>query len=164
MALTESNMLQLGTVAPDFTLIDTVSDKMVSLSDIRSDKATVVIFSCNHCPYVIHVNPEIVRLAKDYQAKGVSFVAISSNDVDKYPADGPEKMKVLAKEELPKIKYQNLDSLVLKINNYLPENPRTEDFKNLIVSLNIRLLNFCVFLMGWWGIYVASWYLIRYFS
>ncbi|MCO6475172.1 MAG: thioredoxin family protein [Phaeodactylibacter sp.] len=93
MALTESNMLDLGTKAPDFTLPDTVSDKDVSLSDIRSDKATVVMFLCNHCPYVIHVNPEIVRLAKEYQEKGVSFVAISSNDVSKYPQDGPEEMK-----------------------------------------------------------------------
>lgn len=93
MALTESNMLDLGTKAPDFTLPDTVSDKDVSLSDIRSDKATVVMFLCNHCPYVIHVNPEIVRLAREYQEKGVSFVAISSNDVSKYPQDGPEEMK-----------------------------------------------------------------------
>lgn len=93
MALTESNMLDLGTKAPDFTLPDTVSDKDISLSDIRSDKATVVMFLCNHCPYVIHVNPEIVRLAKEYQEKGVSFVAISSNDVSKYPQDGPEEMK-----------------------------------------------------------------------
>lgn len=93
MALTESNMLDLGTKAPDFTLPDTVSDKDISLSDIRSDKAMVVMFLCNHCPYVIHVNPEIVRLAKEYQEKGVSFVAISSNDVKKYPQDGPEEMK-----------------------------------------------------------------------
>ena len=93
MALTESNMLSLGTQAPDFTLPDTVSGKTVSLSDIRPDKAIVVMFLCNHCPYVIHINPGIVRLAKEYQEKGVSFVAISSNDVNKYPQDGPEEMK-----------------------------------------------------------------------
>ena len=98
MALTESNMLELGVKAPDFMLPDTVSGKMMSLSDIKSEKATVVIFSCNHCPYVIHVNPELVRVAKDYQARGVSFVAISSNDVDKYPQDGPDKMKELAEQ------------------------------------------------------------------
>ncbi len=98
MALTESNMLSLGTVAPDFKLPDTISGKNISLSDIRSDKATVIMFTCNHCPYVIHVNDEIVRLAKDYQQKGVSFVAISANDAENYPQDGPDKMKVLAEK------------------------------------------------------------------
>lgn len=98
MAFTESKMIELGTKAPDFKLPDTVSGKKLSFSDIRSDKATVVMFTCNHCPYVLHVNPELVRLAKDYQEKGVSFVAISSNDVDRYPDDSPEKMTELAKE------------------------------------------------------------------
>ncbi len=93
MALTESNMLPLGTTAPAFTLPDTISGNNISLNDIQSDKATVVMFICNHCPYVIHVNEEIVRLASDYKAKGVSFVAISSNDVENYPMDGPDKMK-----------------------------------------------------------------------
>ncbi len=92
MAYTESNMLPLGTTAPEFELPDTVSGKVMRLSDLRSDKATVVMFLCNHCPYVIHVNPEIVRLARDYQAKGVSFIGISSNDVENYPDDAPEKM------------------------------------------------------------------------
>lgn len=92
MAYTESNMLPLGTTAPEFELPDTVSGKVMRLSDLRSDKATVVMFLCNHCPYVIHVNPEIVRLARDYQAKGVSFIGISSNDAEKYPDDAPEKM------------------------------------------------------------------------
>ncbi len=96
MALTESNMLDLGTKAPDFTLLDTVSGKEISLNTIKSDKATVVMFTCNHCPYVIHINEELVALAKEYQAKGVSFVAISSNDVENYPQDSPEKMKELA--------------------------------------------------------------------
>lgn len=91
-------MLPLGTKAPGFTLPDVVSGKEISLSDILSDKATVIMFICNHCPYVLHVNPEIVRLAKDYQAKGVQFVGISSNDVDRYPQDSPEKMKALAEE------------------------------------------------------------------
>lgn len=99
MALTESNMLQLGTKAPEFTLPDTVSGDEISLDQIASDKATVVMFICNHCPYVIHVNEEIVNVARDYQAKGVSFVAISSNDVDNYPQDGPEKMKIHAEKE-----------------------------------------------------------------
>ena len=96
MAFTESNMLPLGTSAPDFSLPDTVSGKTRSLNDIAGSAATVVIFSCNHCPYVIHVNPEIVRLANDYLPQGVGFVAISANDAEKYPADAPEKMRELA--------------------------------------------------------------------
>lgn len=98
MALTESNMLPLGTEAPDFALLDTVSGKEVSLDQIKSDKATVVMFTCNHCPYVLHINEELVRLTKEYMEKGVAFVAISSNDVENYPQDSPEKMNVLAKE------------------------------------------------------------------
>lgn len=98
MAFTESTMLELGTKAPDFTLPDTVSGQHISLKDIASDKATVVMFLCNHCPYVIHVNPEIVRIAKDYQPKGVGFVGISSNDVENYPQDGPMEMKILAEK------------------------------------------------------------------
>lgn len=98
MALTESNMLPLGTVAPAFTLPDTVSDKEVSLDDVVGENASVVMFLCNHCPYVIHVNEEIVRVVEDYQSKGVGFVGISSNDVDNYPQDGPELMKTHAAE------------------------------------------------------------------
>lgn len=98
MARTESKMLDLGTIAPDFHLPDTVSGKMLSYADVKSDIATVVMFTCNHCPYVLHVNEEIVRLARDYQAKGVAFVAISSNDVVNYPQDAPDKMKLLATE------------------------------------------------------------------
>jgi peroxiredoxin len=98
MAFTESKMLPLGTAAPDFCLPDTVSGKNTSLQDVAGSKATIVIFSCNHCPYVVHVNPEIVRLAKDYQPQGVGFVAISSNDVENYPADSPDKMTELAAE------------------------------------------------------------------
>lgn len=98
MALTESNMLPLGTKAPDFELPDTISGKMVKLADVQSEKAMVVMFLCNHCPYVIHVNEEIVRMVKDYEGKGVNFVAISSNDVDNYPQDSPEKMKEHAEE------------------------------------------------------------------
>ncbi|MFK8101622.1 MAG: thioredoxin family protein [Saprospiraceae bacterium] len=99
MSLTQSNMLPLGTVAPDFTLLDTVSGKEVNLKELSSTRATVIMFICNHCPYVIHVNEEIVQLAKDYQAAGVAFIAISSNDVVNYPADSPDKMTKLAKEE-----------------------------------------------------------------
>ncbi len=98
MSFTESNMLSLGTKAPDFDLPDTVSGKIVSLEDVVSEKATVIMFLCNHCPYVIHVNPEIVRVVSDYQTKGVRFVGISANDVENYPQDGPEKMKETAEQ------------------------------------------------------------------
>lgn len=93
MALTPSKMIPLGTKAPEFKLIDTVTDQWISMDDVKSDNATVIMFVCNHCPYVKHVREELVRLANDYMKKGVSFVAISSNDVDEYPEDSPEKMK-----------------------------------------------------------------------
>lgn len=99
MSLTESKMIELGVKAPDFKLPDTVSGKEIALADVASEKATVVMFICNHCPYVIHVNPELVQVAKDYSKKGVSFVAISSNDAKIYPQDGPDKMKEHAKKE-----------------------------------------------------------------
>ncbi|NNE29532.1 MAG: thioredoxin family protein [Saprospiraceae bacterium] len=99
MALKESTMLALGTKAPSFELPDTISGNTYKLADLASDKATVVMFICNHCPYVIHVNEELVRLAKEYQEKGVSFVAISSNDVERYPMDGPDKMAIHAEKE-----------------------------------------------------------------
>ena len=98
MAYTESNMLPLGTQAPDFSLPDMLSGRMVSLRDIAAPKATVVMFLCNHCPYVLYVNDEIVRLAKEYAPKGVGFVGISSNDVDAYPEDAPDKMRAHALE------------------------------------------------------------------
>jgi len=99
MAFTESNMLPLGSEAPPFYLPDTVSGKMMRLEEIASDKATVIMFICNHCPHVVHVNPEIVRIANDYIPKGVAFVAISSNDVKSHPDDSPELMKVHAEKE-----------------------------------------------------------------
>ncbi|SDQ56894.1 thioredoxin family protein [Flagellimonas zhangzhouensis] len=98
MARTPSNMLPLGTKAPDFTLLDTVSDSTLSLDAVKGEKGTVIMFICNHCPFVIHVNPEISKLAKEYQSKGVGFVAISSNDVENYPQDSPDLMKEKATE------------------------------------------------------------------
>jgi peroxiredoxin len=97
MALTESNMLPLGTPAPDFTLPDTVSGTEKSFADIKGENGTVVVFSCNHCPFVVHINDELVSIANDYNNRGVGFVAISSNDVDNYPADSPDKMAIVAK-------------------------------------------------------------------
>lgn len=99
MSYVESNMLPLGSEAPPFALPDTVSGDTIRLQDIAGEKATVVMFICNHCPYVIHVNEEIVRVANEYASKGVAFVAISSNDVENYPQDGPDEMKLHAKRE-----------------------------------------------------------------
>ncbi len=86
-------MMPLGTKAPDFSLLDTVSGVMTTLQKNRGEQATVIMFICNHCPYVIHINDQLVKLANDYSKGGVGFIAISSNDVSKYPADSPEKMK-----------------------------------------------------------------------
>ncbi|KQC31506.1 thioredoxin family protein [Flagellimonas eckloniae] len=99
MARTPSNMLPLGTKAPDFLLMDTVSDVQRPLHELKGEKGTVIMFICNHCPFVIHVNPEISRLGKEYKEKGISFIAISSNDIENYPQDAPHLMKEKAKME-----------------------------------------------------------------
>lgn len=92
MSLTDSTMLPLGTTAPDFELFDTISRETLSLTELKSSVATVIMFICNHCPFVQHVRAELAALAHEYQAKGIVFIAISSNDVDNYPADAPDKM------------------------------------------------------------------------
>ncbi len=97
MALTHSNMMNLGTEAPDFTLLDVCSNKNLTLKELKGKKATMVLFICNHCPFVIHINPELIRISKDYREKGVSIIAISSNDILAYPQDGPKEMKIFAK-------------------------------------------------------------------
>jgi len=96
MAATPSVMVPLGTKAPDFRLPDSVSGKSIALDDVRGKVATVVMFICNHCPYVKLLNKELVKVASSYQSKGVRFVAISSNDIVQYPEDGPTAMKVVA--------------------------------------------------------------------
>lgn len=95
MARTPSMMAALGSKAPDFTLTDALTGKLVSLSDVEGESATVIMFICNHCPFVIHVNEELVKLANDYRDQRVSFVAISSNDVESHPEDAPDKMKTM---------------------------------------------------------------------
>jgi len=97
MAATPSNMLPLGTQAPDFKLYDTVSGKYLDFKAIKGKNGTVVMFICNHCPYVLHVNNQIVAIANEYKEKGIGFVAISSNDVDNYPQDAPRLMTKQAK-------------------------------------------------------------------
>lgn len=99
MAQTPSNMLALGTQAPDFTLRDTISDRNKSLSHLKGLKGTLIMFICNHCPFVKHVNAQLVQLAKDYASKGISCIAISSNDADNYPQDAPHLMKQTAINE-----------------------------------------------------------------
>jgi len=97
MSATASTMLPLTTKAPDFHLPDT-EGKTVSLSDLRDARALVVVFLCNHCPFVKHVIRYLVDLAKEYQDRGVAFVAINSNDVATYPDDRPEMMAKFAKQ------------------------------------------------------------------
>ena len=98
MARTPSTMVSLGTKAPDFLLPDTVSGKQLSLKDVKGETATMIMFICNHCPFVKHVNEELVKLGNDYKNKGVGFVAISSNDVINHPDDSTERMTQVAKE------------------------------------------------------------------
>ena len=96
MVQTPSNMMPLGTRAPDFCLPDTVSGEEKYLRDIRGEMATLVMFICNHCPFVIHVQDELARLGRDYSSKGVGIAAISANDVATHPEDSPDKMKTCA--------------------------------------------------------------------
>jgi peroxiredoxin len=99
MAQTPSNMLPLGTKAPNFKLLDTIDYKVKILNELRGEKATVIVFICNHCPFVKHINSELSATAIKYKNQGVNFIAISSNDVENYPQDSPDLMKQLAKEE-----------------------------------------------------------------
>ena len=92
-------MLPLGTRAPQFELPDTVSGKKISLEDIRGEKGTVIMFICNHCPFVKHVNSELSRIGKAYMNQGIGFAAISSNDAENYPQDAPHLMKETARKE-----------------------------------------------------------------
>jgi len=98
MALTPSNTVNLGMKAPAFTLPDTITGKEMTLMDIKSDEATLIVFICNHCPYVKHIREELVRISNDYSPRGLSMAGISSNDIEKYPEDAPELMKKEALE------------------------------------------------------------------
>lgn len=92
MARTPSSMLALGTVAPNFELPDTQTNQVVQLSDIRGEQGTLIVFICNHCPFVIHLIEPLAQLANTYLKKGIGVAFISSNDVENYPQDGPEQM------------------------------------------------------------------------
>lgn len=96
MAQTPSSMLPLGTPAPSFYLNDTNSNYHYSFNDIKGSKGTLVVFICNHCPFVLHIVEELVMIANDYRVQGLGIMAISSNDVLKYPQDGPTFMSDFA--------------------------------------------------------------------
>jgi len=98
--LTKSTMLPLGSKIPDFSLKDVVSGKTVSLSDFSGKKAILVMFICNHCPFVKHVQSELSKLGKDYEHPDLGIVAISANDADNYPSDSPEDLKKQAIESV----------------------------------------------------------------
>ena len=98
MSLTPSNMLDLGIKAPSFSLMDVVTEKKVSYGDIKGEHGTVVMFMCNHCPYVVHVFDQLVAISDEYKERGFGFVGISSNDVENYPLDSPSKMAELSQE------------------------------------------------------------------
>jgi peroxiredoxin len=91
MVKTASTMLPLGTPAPPFALVN-VDGKTVSLTDFDGAPALLVMFICNHCPFVMHVSAELAQLAAEYQRRGVAVIGINSNDVARYPQDSPEQM------------------------------------------------------------------------
>lgn len=97
MAMTASTMLALGTEAPDFSLPNTEGNT-VSLADFKDAPALLIIFMCNHCPFVKHILSDLVQLVREYQAKGVTVVGINSNDIANYPEDSPEMMAMVAKK------------------------------------------------------------------
>ena len=98
MARTPTIQIPLGFDAPGFTLPEPATGKMVSLDEIKRPKGTLVMFICNHCPFVKHVIDELVQLGHDYLEKGIGIVAINSNDVENYPEDHPDKMKELVEQ------------------------------------------------------------------
>lgn len=99
MSLTPSKIIPLRSAAPSFTLPDTISGRDLRLEDIMGKKATVVMFICNHCPYVKHLNAGITKISSEYISRGVGFVGISANDISDYPQDGPQYMKQTAQQE-----------------------------------------------------------------
>lgn len=99
MVKTASFMLPLGTPAPSFSLMDVVNGHRVSLPEAKGKVATVIMFLCNHCPYVKHINTTLTRVARDYQQPDIVFIAINANDVNSYPDDSPENMQKTAQTE-----------------------------------------------------------------
>jgi thiol-disulfide isomerase/thioredoxin len=93
-----SQEIPLGIKVPDFELLDVVSGRRRSLQELKSERATVIMFLCNHCPYVKHIMPTLVEFAREYSAQGVSFIAINPNDPEAYPEDSPDNMRRVALE------------------------------------------------------------------
>jgi peroxiredoxin len=98
MSLTPSKMVELGMVAPDFALPNPLTGKIIHRDDFSEKNALLVIFMCAHCPYVVHVKPELIRLGNDYRSGGVGIVGISANDPAAYPADAPPKLAKFSRE------------------------------------------------------------------
>lgn len=99
MVKTASTMLELGTKAPDFQLPDTVSGETISLDTFANKKALLVMFICQHCPFVQHIKSELARIGKDYVDQGLGIVAISANSVQTHPDDAPDQLKAMAQQE-----------------------------------------------------------------
>jgi peroxiredoxin len=98
MAMKESTMLALGTPMPSFALPDVRSRKIINPETFQNKSALLVMFICRHCPYVVHVQEELTKLAQDYQEKDLGILAISSNDVSGYPADAPPRLQEMAEQ------------------------------------------------------------------
>jgi peroxiredoxin len=98
MAETASNMMPLGTKAPEFSLPNVLNEEKLSLADVRGEQGLVVMFICAHCPYVKHIQEELAFVAEKYQHRGLGFVAISSNDVGTHPEDAPDQLKIQAED------------------------------------------------------------------
>ncbi len=98
MALTPSTMVALGTKAPDFSLPEVVTGKTLSLKDFSGKKSLLIMFVCQHCPYVQHIKEELARLGQNYVSKDIAIVAVSSNDAQNYPDDSPGQLKEMAIE------------------------------------------------------------------
>ena len=100
MVLTPSNMMPLGAPAPDFTLPDTASGRTMTRDDCRGTAGLLLMFICNHCPYVQHIEEGLLALGRDYRASGIGIAAISANDAQAYPDDSPQHMRQRAQEKI----------------------------------------------------------------
>ena len=98
MSLTSSTMLPLGTTIPFFSLPNVSSGELISPNTFAGAKGVLVMFVCKHCPYVVHVKDELVRLGHDYEQTGLGIVAISSNDIERYPDDSPDQLKIMTEQ------------------------------------------------------------------
>ncbi|TQV84966.1 thioredoxin family protein [Aliikangiella coralliicola] len=105
MSLTPSNMMPLGSIAPDFNLLNVVNGKLEKLEQLRGKQGTLIMFICNHCPFVIHIEKALASLGEDYANSGLSIIAISSNSVESHPQDGPQHMAQKAAESGFKFPY-----------------------------------------------------------